>query len=225
MRRCRPAPFPRPSVLAVVGVLIGVAALISACSIGTDDAPRELAASTTTTAAPSNPTVGGATAVLYYVRDGQLVPVTQSLPDRDIGTVLNTLLKAQPEDQQSRKLTTSIPVGTRLSNVRFDAGTLSVDLSGEFDNVVGPSRQQAIAQIVMTATELPDVDQLKFSVGGKPVQVATPTHGDASVVTDCDYRTLLARPSDVAVAELGQANVQRLQARQTAMDQHCPASG
>lgn len=210
-------------MLVATALLLGV--LAAACSIGTDDTPRDLAVSTSTTAAPSTPTVGGATAVLYYVDDGQLVPTTRSLSDRRVSTVLDALLKTPSSDQQSRNLTSSIPVGTRLSGARLEEGTLNVDLSSEFDNVVGPSRQQAIAQIVMTATELPGVDRLRFSVNGKPVQVATPTRGDTTTVSDCDYRSLLAKPSDVDAAKLGQGTIQRLQVRQTNLAQSCPPAG
>ncbi|MBS1838311.1 MAG: GerMN domain-containing protein [Actinobacteria bacterium] len=215
----------RRRITLLVAAGLSASLLLAACSIGTDDAPRDLAVSTSTTVAPVTPTSGGATAVLYYVHDGQLVPITRSLPDRHLGTVLDTLLKAPSTDQQSRNLTTSIPVGTRLSSSRLDGSTLIVDLSSEFDNVVGPSRQQAIAQIVMTATEFPGVDRLRFSINGKPVQVATPTRGDTSVVSDCDYRSLLAKPSDIDGTTLGQATVQRLQLRQSNLVQQCPSSG
>lgn len=211
--------------LAVVGLALAALAL-GACSIGTDDQPRELAVSTTSTTAPSSPTSGGSSAVLYFVRDGQLVPTTRSLPDHQIDTVLRSLLKAPPSDQPAQKLSTSIPVGTTLSSSRLDGGTLSVDLSDGFDNVVGPSRQQAIAQIVMTATEFPQVDRLRFSVAGKPVQVATPTRGDTSIVSDCDYRTLLAKPSDIdPPGTLPAAAAERLTNRQANLERHCPTGG
>lgn len=219
MNRRRPGCVP-----AVVSLVVALAVLSVGCSISTDAQPRDLAVSSTSTSVPATPTTGGARAYLYYVLDGQLVPVLLPLSDHQIETVLNALLKAPTLGDRTKDLTTSIPVGTRLTSRRPEDGTLSLDLSGDFDNVVGPNRQQAIAQIVMTATEFPEVDRVRFSVDGKPVQVATPARGDAAVVTDCDYRSLLAKPADVEGTPVGAATVQRLTSRQNSL-RSCPTSG
>lgn len=215
--------FPMPSYTGMVALLATIVVVLTGCAIGTDDSPRDLVVSTTTTAVPLTPTNGEAQAVLYYLRDGQLVPASLSLPDHGMGTALNALFKTPNPKGTTRDLTTSIPAGTRLNSQHLEGGTLSLDLSSEFDNVVGPSRQQAIAQIVMTATEFPDVDRVRFSVGGKGVQVATPTHGDTAVVTDCDYRSLLIKQSDVDGTTLDPATAQRLKLRQENLRQSCPA--
>ena len=99
-----------------------------------------------------------------------------------------------------------------------------VDLSKEFENVVGPSRQQAIAQMVLTATEFPEVRSLRFLVDGKPVQVTSPTRGDTTTVTDCDYRSLLPTADEVAKADLDAATTERLNLRRESLEQRCPTA-
>jgi germination protein M len=208
----------------VVGLLgAALVAGTSSCSIGTDDQPRGLAVSTTTTTVPATPTSGGATAVLYYLRDGRLIPVSLSLPDRQVQTVVETLFEPPEPGLDTLDLTTSVPVDTRLTNLELEDGTLTLDLSEEFDNVVGPSRQQAIAQIVMTATEFGNVERVRFRVDGDPIQVATPTRGDATTVTACDYASLLPDPTEVESVGLGSATLQRLQLRTSKLETDCPA--
>lgn len=213
---------PTPSVLAAL-VLAGVCAVVvTACSISGDDRPRELAVSTTTTQVAATPTSGGATAVLYFVRDGKLIPVTRSLPDRRVGTVLGTLFETPEPVERIKGLGSSIPAGTELLGLQTDGDTLSVNLSKDFENVVGTARQQAIAQMVLTATEFPQINSLRFLVNGRPVQVTSPTRGDTATVTDCDYASLLPTAEDVKDADLDAATTERLNQRRDALAKGCP---
>jgi hypothetical protein len=214
----------RASVAAAVALGATLLVATAACSIGSDDEPRALAVSTTTTSLPATPTSGEATAVLYYLRDGHLIPVSLSLPDRQVQTVVETLFEAPEPGLDSLDLTTSVPVDTQLTDLQLEDGTLTLDLSEEFDNVVGPSRQQAIAQIVMTATEFPEVERVRFRVDGDPMQVATPTRGDTSLVSACDYASLLPDPAQVESVGLGSATLQRLQLRTSKLESTCPAT-
>ncbi|RTL09226.1 MAG: hypothetical protein EKK62_03335 [Acidimicrobiia bacterium] len=208
--------------LAAVAVPLAVAA---GCSISTDDTPRGLAVSTTTTSAPASPTSGGASAQLWYVLDGSLVPVSASLPDHLLSTVMGSLFDAPDTESVGRDLTTSVPVDTKVEHLDLADGTLTVDLSGEFDNLVGPSRQQAIAQIVLTATEFPSVERVRFRVDGTAVPVPTPTRGDAPTVSECDYASLLADPVEMAQAGVTLSAIQRTQARAADLERHCDNTG
>ena len=208
------------SLIAAAAVVVAAAG----CSIGTDSEPRALAVSTTTTSAPAAPTSGGASAQLWYLRDGSLVPAAVSLPDHTVSTTIGALFDTTDAAVKSQKLTSSVPIDTELSSVDLNEGTLTVDLSKEFDNVVGPSRQLAIAQIVLTATEFPNVSRVRFKVDGKPVQVATPTRGDATTVTACDYASLLGDPAELAKSGLSNASMQQLDERVATFAENCPAS-
>ena len=207
--------------LALVAVVV-TCVILAACSISGDSRPRALAVSTTTTQVEAAPTSGEATAVLYFVRDGKLIPVTRSLPDRRVGTVLGALLGTPEPVERIKGLGSSIPAGTDLLGLQTDGDTLSVDLSDDFENVVGPARQQAIAQMVLTATEYPQIRSMRFLVNGKPFQVTSPTQGDTTTVTDCDYMSLLPTAEDVKDADLDEATAQRLAARRDELAQRCP---
>jgi spore germination protein GerM len=210
---------------AVLALVVAVAATTSAaCSISPDDEPRALTVSTTTSTLPTTPTSGGASAVLWYLRDGHLVPVSLSLPNRQVQTVVEALFEPPEPGQDRFDLTTSVPIDTRLTQFDLDSGTLTLDLSEEFDNVVGPSRQLAIAQIVMTASEFGSVERVRFRVDGDPIQVATPTRGDATTVTACDYASLLPPMTDAEAAGFDAETLERLQQRATRLAEACPKS-
>ena len=215
-------PTRRGAAATVLAALAALVAVVAGCSIGTDSSPRGLAVSTTTTVADSAPTSGGAAAVLYYVGDGKLVPVSQSLPDRRLGTVLSALLETPEPIGGLGGLGSSIPTGTELLGLQIDGDTVAVNLSKEFENVVGPSRQQAIAQLVMTATEFPEIDSLRFLVDGKPIQVTSPTQGDTTTVGACDYESLLPTADEARLAALDAAAVERLNLRRNNLSQRCP---
>jgi len=207
--------------------LLAVAALAvtAGCGIQTDDTPRPLTVSTTTTVPRPTTTSGNTATALFVTRNGTVVPVTRELPDQQPRTVLDALVQLRPPDVGVKGATNAVPAGTEvLSANRTSArsgGTLAVDLSGRFDRVVGPSRQLAVAQLVMTATGLPGVQKVRFSIDGKPVAVPTPAKGDATEVTACDVRSLLADPDATDRAGLSARSAARLTERSDALEASC----
>ena len=189
--------------LVTAAVLVGDRAVgaRARCGVGFDDEPRALQEEASTTTVASSPSVGRLTTVLYYVREGALVPVEQELPDRSPATLLTALVPAAPPTRHRAGHLAS-PPGTELLGTRRDGDRLTVDLSSEFDNVVGLSRQQAIGQMVLTVTEQDAVERLEFQVDGKTITVSSPLRGDTTVVDACDFAALLASPDDVADAGL-----------------------
>jgi hypothetical protein len=138
-------------------------------------------------------------------------------------TVLGALLQMPESSERVNGLGSSIPTGTRLQGLQTDGTTLSVDLSDDFENVVGTARQQAIGQMVLTATEFAGVQDVRFLVDGKPLQVTSPTRGDTTTVGACDYESLLPTTEDAKEADLDAGTAERLAARRAALDDHCPA--
>ena len=167
--------------------------VVIACGIASDDSPRPLAiATTSTTEAPSTATSGGTAAVLYYLRDGKLVPDHEIAAGpnprhRDERAVERRRIGRSPARHRYRD-----PDGqSTLKDLSEGTDATELNLSSEFENVVGPKRQQAIAQLVMTATEFPDIDSLRFEVNDKVLQVTSPTRGDTTTVNACDFALLL----------------------------------
>jgi hypothetical protein len=215
---------PRPLAL---GVLLTVPALLcvaAGCGISSDSSPRALDVSTTTTEPVASPTSGLAAAVVYYLADDRLVPVSRSIPDQEIGTVLNALLEPPDDLDIGDAITTSIPTGTELRRLESSGDTLLVDLSGDVENLAGPARQQAIGQIVMTATEFPDVARVRFSIDGQPIQVTSPARGDVDVVDRCDFASLILSSETARAEGLSQETITRLDQLAADLDRRCTAT-
>ena len=170
------------------------------------------------------PTTGGiAPAVLYYLREGALLPISEELPDNAPTTVLETLLQPPPQDGAVTNLATSIPVGTELLELRREGTHATVDLSAAFDNVQGLARQQAVGQIVMTLTQLLSIETVGFRVDGEDIAVASATRGDVDEVDACDYARLLSDIDTAVDAGLAVPSLLELGERRDALENACPA--
>lgn len=213
----------RPSSTALAMVAAAVLAVAAGCGIGVDDQPRALQSDATTTTVTVPPTGGVAPAVLYYLREGSLLPISEQLPDNSPSTVVQTLLQPPPDDQPVTNLATSIPVGTELIQLRRDGTHTTVDLSEAFDNVQGLARQQAVGQIVMTLTQLLGIETVGFQVEGEDIAVASATRGDVDEVDACDYARLLSDIDTAVDAGLDVPSLIELGQRREGLEDACPA--
>ena len=204
------------ATLAALGVLS-----CTGCGLGVDSEPRALQVPSTTTTTTPAPSTGRVTSILYYVNEGTLVPSSTDLPDRDLSTVLEALLMPVPPEVASTGTLSSIPAGTELKNVVRDGDRLTINLSAAFDNVVGLSRQQAIGQMVLTATERNQYDAIEFQVEGEAIQVSSPLRGDTPTVTACDFAPLLATADDAENADLSSEMTDVLDTRRERLAETC----
>ena len=207
----------RPAAL----LAMSLAALVAACGVDVDSAPRPVRTEPSTTTTSSVPERGRAEVVLYYVREGTLLPVIDELPNRGLESTLRALLQPPDGSVAMEGLGTSIPAGTELIDVDRTNAVLRINLSEDFDNVVGRSRQQAIGQLVLTATQVSSVDDVTFEVDGEQLTVSSPARGDRTVVDACDFRSLLATVDDASEASLPYESVRVLEERRVELDQEC----
>lgn len=207
----RSRPSPRRLLLAAVA---GLATMWSAsCGIGLDEQPRAIEQPQRTSTTVESPVAGVVDSTLYFVGDGMLMPVLQEVPDASIASDIAALVKPDAAASQRYGLTSSFPAGTKVLGVEQSGSRVTVDLSQEFDNVVGLARQQAIGQMVLTVTQHDSIRSLSFDVNGRPLSVASPARGDRLDVNACDYSTLLATPDQALDAGLPAAAIQQLEAR------------
>jgi len=204
----------------LAAAVVAASTLVGACGITTDEQPRALPITPSTTAPTTQTTAGGsASAVLWYV-DGQgLVPVPRALADRALGTALGALLA--PGTTLEGGLSNSIPAGTELLELSVDGDVLAINLSGSFEELAGPARQLAIGQLVLTASEDPQVDEVTFLVDGEPILVSSPERGDVSTVGECDFASLLPTAEEAQAERLSEATVERLDRRRAELDRTC----
>lgn len=171
----------RPIALALV---LLAAALAAACGVPLDDSPRAINQTTTSTTATTTPGPGASKVVLYFVDEDGGLEGRESNVQRQAGVrdAVTTLLGTEP----GPPLATRIPSGTDLNDLSTDGSLVSVDLTGEMDEVSGEAQKLAFAQIVFTILEFPAYERVTFLIEGE--QVAAPTDGEnREVVRASDY--------------------------------------
>jgi hypothetical protein len=164
--------------VAVVLALLGLAA---GCGLRADDEPTQIPDSDLDYRLfreGTEPPADGRWARIY-VLSNQTRPPHLAFVDVRVPSapgyeraVLQALIEWEsPADQGGdRRLTTLIPTGTTLRDVRRDGdGVLTVDLANL--TIEGPGQAQALAQIIYTATDIAGIDYVRFALDGKPVVV------------------------------------------------------
>lgn len=165
--------------LSLVGGLAG-------CGVPTDSAPRALPAGvvsadllavdpvTTTSTVP----VGTSTRVRIYLVGGagaaeRLVPVERPVQSPATAErVLSALVSGPNREESARGLRSAIRPGTIVNSARVESNIAIVDL---VNSAVAASADLilALAQMVYSATELPGVNAVRFTLDGERAEVPT----------------------------------------------------
>jgi len=178
---------------------LGVAARLYDEGVSVVGVPEELVApiTTTTEAGSDAPT---RTREIWFLSDDMLRSTPREVEVRaGIAGAIEAVLAGPSPQEQTASLTTSIPAGTELLEVRQaeDSGLLTIDLTDELQLQEGSELRNAVAQLVYTATSFNDTsDQVRFQIDGQVVSVPADEGATASVVTRADYADL-----DPAVAD------------------------
>lgn len=213
-----------------IAALVATATVLATgCGVPLDNSPRAVLATTTTIATDGGPAAGSAevddgdiTAFLFFIANNQLINLDQEITSREPADALTALFAGVPPGA-SEDVLSQIPTGTRLLGVRQLGTLLVVDVSTEFDNLVGTGRSQATAQIVMTATDLEGIDQVSLRIEGQPTQVFSQIRGDTDQVGACDYLGLMPTEELVASWPLDRRARQHLVTRRNMLLAQCPA--
>jgi spore germination protein GerM len=121
---------------------------------------------------------------VYYLNDDRLQAEELAVDGEvSLGKALALVLAPPPEDP-SGDLRTSVPPGTRLRGAVVKDGLATIDLSGEINDIGGPAQKEAFAQIVFTALGFDEVQRVRFSVEGEPVDAPTDDGNLAEVDAD-----------------------------------------
>lgn len=171
-----------------------IAVVLAGCGIPVDGAPEPISVDLGDPGGIEEATGPELEAVsIYLVRDDLLVHVTRDLPSpATLETVLESLVSGETEPEDRAGLRSSVPVGTRLLEVRVDEGVVRVNLSSDFAAVGGEQELLAVAQVVLTASRFEGVEGVVFELDGVRTDVPVPSGALAAApVTQDDYAELV----------------------------------
>lgn len=183
-------------------LVVGAAAasLLLGCGVRSESSPRRVPATEVpfglvaegrhdAGAAASTPT-----ATIYLVGPDGLVAARRGASGTvDAATAMRLLLRGPTDDEAAAGLTTAL-LARGVAHVEGRSGeTVNVELSARFRDGSVPRQSTALAQIVLTATSVPGVADVRFTSDG--VAVAVP-RADGSLtdrpVDRADYVTTVA---------------------------------
>lgn len=159
----------------VVVALVGVVAL-AACGIPRDSAPQRLSDAEigplVNSAAVDATSSLGNQRIYFFVSTApteslRLQAVSRSV-DASVASVLSELFKGVSDAEKQQRLSSQIPVGTRLLSVSpVREGTVEVNVD---DTILRAQNNlyAAVAQIVYTATSVAGVERVRLLVNGEP---------------------------------------------------------
>lgn len=161
------------AALVVAGSLVacGIPADSQPQAIARKDIPFDLLAPSTTIVGPGVP--GPRVPVnVYLVGITGLVPVTRGVrAPATLPAALSALLAGPTDTEVADGLRTSITAQTSVSAGPVGFGVGTVDLGGAFGQVGGQEQILAVAQLVFTATSVPGIAKVQFTLAGRPVEV------------------------------------------------------
>lgn len=166
MRRC------------LAAVMCGAVVALSGCSIAADPTPRDVASPELAPAVgpDAQPIRAEGTVRVYLesVSDLTTSGVRIRAVNRDVtesaAEVIAALLAGPSRQEANDQLRTAIPLDVQVLSISANGTTLIIDVSGEFADLAGSNLVTAVAQIVLTATELGNVGQVRLLVEGDAPQ-------------------------------------------------------
>ena len=108
---------------------------------------------------------------VYFVRGERLAIAHRQVPGPAIlRGALTQLLEGPTAAERAAGYATTIPDGTSLLDLNLAGGIATVDLSDQYDDGGGSLMMMArVAQVVFTATQFDNSDQVVFWMDGEPI--------------------------------------------------------
>ena len=192
------------------GLVVGVVFLVvgTGCGVRSDPAPRALSArdvpyglleeappTTLATRVPSVPTEG---VNVYLVNGDRMVPaIRQVNAPASVAKALTALLFGPVEDEAAAGIRSAISPTAGIQARSVDPATYVVDLSAEFAQGSVSEQILGLAQVVWTATDVPGITGVRFTLNGAPIQVPTPTGSTADPVGRDAFAELAPLPPGI----------------------------
>jgi hypothetical protein len=163
----------------VTAGLVLAALLAVGCGIPEDRHPTVLpggvitpglGSTTTTGTTPSRPEPA-MEATVFLVRAEHVAPVVRRTTRADLQTVLDLLVTGPTEAELGAGMRTAISPQNQLHSVAVNGTTAVIDVTSAFVEVAGQEQILALAQVVLTATTVPGITEVRFALEGQPVDV------------------------------------------------------
>lgn len=119
----------------------------------------------------------GPSTAVFFVRGERLEAVERSTSP-SLATAMRGLLQGPRATESEGGLRSAVPAGTSLRSASLVDGLATIDLSEDFSSVVGPEQVLAMAQLVYTATSIPNAVVVRIAIEGAPIDAA---RGDGSL--------------------------------------------
>jgi hypothetical protein len=186
-------------------VAAGLLLALAACGVPVQDDPRAIedeklppgllvrpdAEPSTTPAVADQP--GQDLIDVWFVSGERLVARPLVVGSAEVLQGAVELLGSPPESTADEPLRSAVPPGFVLS-AEYEAGVVTIDLDPTFSDL--PDQVLAIGQLVLTATEVPGVGYVDFTIEGEPIPVPTADgRSDSGAKTRDDYIALREGPS------------------------------
>ena len=191
------------TVLVVCGVAVGTCA----CGIPTDgqatpipshQVPFHLLAPTvqtsTTTTSPVVAYVGER--IFLLTASTQLLPVRRDVAvPAPLEAVLDALLAGPTVRESALGITTALSSSVRVRSLSVRSHVATLNLNPAFGAIASPVETEAVAQLVLTATNQPGISRVRFEIDGRSIAVPTASGvSTKSAVRARDYTSLLVNP-------------------------------
>lgn len=170
MRCRRGSSLPRALVALVALVAMGVS-----CSIREDAEPREI--SPEQRGGFGEVTAGGEAAIgggrIYLLSPGgtdeqsSTLRAVQRREATNPDELLGSLVLGENQEESTLGLTSAVPNDLEISEARVLGNRLTVDISDGLNELADLGLRQALAQIVATASEIDQVEQVRLRVDGQ----------------------------------------------------------
>jgi spore germination protein GerM len=124
------------------------------------------------TPAPTSPTPSLVDVRIYLLRDERLTVTHRQVEGPAVlRNTLAELLDGPTDSESAAGLHTEIPDGTMLRDVNLANGLATVDLSRDYESGGGTLSMTArLAQVIFTATQFDNADEVLFWLDGAPVE-------------------------------------------------------
>ncbi len=195
--------------LATRALLVAVVIVSGACGVRDDSRPRGLATADVpyglleeappTTLPPRTPTVPVVPVNVYFVRGERMFRAVRPVnAPASVAKALTALLFGPEEAEAVQGVRSAIDPTAAVQARALDGGTYLVDLSFEFAQGSATEQALGLAQIVYTATDVPGVTGVRFSLNGAPIQVPTLAGSTGDPVGRDAFAHLAPLPEEIA---------------------------